>query len=163
MSRLVLPPDQPVFHQDGDFLQPTGLAAGPWYPGTQHGSAMLLMAALAAERYPSEIPRQVTRLTVDMMKAAPLSPVELVTEVRKGGRYTEALDISIRAEGEEFVRASALRYRVEDVPVAERLKFQGDLPKLPAPLPDDLFVHAAQRAQIHFLLPSFRYPNPSSQ
>lgn len=149
MSSLPLSPDHPIFQQDGDLLIPSGLTAGPWYPGTQHGSAMLLMAALAAEQYPSEIPRQVTRLTVDMMKAAPVAPVQLHTEVRKGGRNMEVLDISIRADGEECVRASALRYRVADVPVAARMKFQGEVPRLPEPLPDDLFSHAAKREGFH--------------
>ena len=70
MSVIEIAPDFPVFHQDGERLMPTHLATGPWYPGTQHGSAMLLMAAIAVERVSTNIPRQVTRLTVDMMSAA---------------------------------------------------------------------------------------------
>ncbi len=149
MSRIELAPDQPIFQQEGDQLLPSGLTAGPWYPGTQHGSAMMLMAALAAEQHPSDVPRQVTRLTVDMMRAAPVAPVQLVTRVRKGGRYMEVLDISILAEGEECVRASAMRFRVEDVPVAQRTKFNGSAPALPAPLQDDIFSHAANREGFH--------------
>jgi len=149
MSRIEVAPDQPVFRQEGNILLPTSLTAGPWYPGTQHGSAMLLMAALAAEQYPSGIPRQVTRLTVDMMKAAPVGSIELVTEVRKGGRNMEVLDISIRSDGDEYVRASAMRFRVDDVPVAAHTKFSGQAPRLPAPLPDSLFEHAATREGFH--------------
>lgn len=149
MSSLDLSPDQPIFQRDGDLLVPGGLTTGPWYPGTQHGSAMMLMAALAAEQHPSDIPRQVTRLTVDMMRAAPVAPLELVTEVRKGGRYMEVLDIVIRAGGEEYVRASAMRFRMEDVPVVERMKFSGQVPQLPDPLPEDIFAHAANREGFH--------------
>ena len=149
MSRDQLPSSQPVFQQDGDLLLPTALASGPWYPGTQHGSAMMLMAALAAERCPSEVPRQVTRLTVDMMKAAPLTAIELVTELRKGGRNMEVLDISIRSAGEECVRASAMRFRVADVPVAQRVKFNGNAPALPQPLTETLFSDAANREGFH--------------
>ncbi len=149
MSSIQMTPDQPVFHEEGDLLLPTPLASGRWYEGTQHGSAMMLMAALAAERFPSEVPRQVTRLTVDMMNAAPLAPIELVTQVRKGGRNMEVLDISIRAGGEECVRASALRFRIADVPVAERLKFSGETPALPEPLSFDLLGHLANREGFH--------------
>ena len=152
MSRIQHPADFPVFQQQGDLLQPTSLATGPWYEGTQHGSAMMLMAALAAERYPSDIPRQVTRLTVDMMKAAPLGPIELVTDLRKGGRNLEVLDISIRANGEECVRASALRFRIGDVPVLERMKSLEGAPKLPKPLPFELFAHVADRDGFHHAL-----------
>lgn len=149
MSSFLYPADFPIFQQEGNQLHPTKLTTGPWYPGTQHGSAMLLMAALAAEQYPSDIPRQVTRLTVDMMRAAPVAPVELHTSVRKGGRNMEVLDISILAEGEECVRASAMRFRVDDVPVAEHTRFTGELPRLPVPLPDDIFSHAAKRDGFH--------------
>lgn len=149
MSSSLVSPQQPVFEQDGAMLLPSSLTAGPWYPGTQHGSAMLLMAALAAEQYPSDIPRQVTRLTVDMMRAAPVAPVKLETSIRKGGRNMEVLDISILAEGEECVRASAMRFRVADVPVASRSRYQGEPPRLPGPLPSDLFSHAANREGFH--------------
>lgn len=149
MSRIAHPSDFPVFRQEGNVLLPTSLCMGPWYPGTQHGSAMLLMAAWAAEQYPSEAPRQVTRLTVDMMKAAPVAPIECVTTLRKGGRYMEVLDISLRAEGEECVRASALRFRIDNVPVPAQVTYQGKPPRLPPPLDFDLFAHAANREGFH--------------
>jgi len=149
MSSIQIAPDQPVFQEEGGLLLPTPLATGPWYPGTQHGSAMMLMAALAAERFPSDVPRQVTRLTVDMMNAAPLAPIELSTQVRKGGRNMEVLDISIRADGEECVRASALRFRVADVPVSQRLKYRGVAPTLPEPLSFDLLAHIKDREGFH--------------
>lgn len=149
MSRIEHPSDFPVFYQDGDVLLPTSLCMGPWYPGTQHGSTMMLMAAWAAEQYPSEVPRQVTRLTVDMMKAAPVAPIECVTTLRKGGRYMEVLDISLRADGDECVRASALRFRIDEVPVPALVKFQGESPRLPPPLDFDIFAHATNRDGFH--------------
>lgn len=149
MSILQYPADFPVFRQEGNVLHPSVLTTGPWYPGTQHGSAMLMMAALAAEQYPSDGPRQVTRLTVDMMRAAPVAPVQLETSVRKGGRYMEVLDISILAEGEECVRATAMRFRVDEVPVGQNRKFNGPALALPESLPDYIFSHAARREGFH--------------
>lgn len=109
----------------------------------------MLMAALAAEQYPSEIPRQLTRLTVDMMKAAPIGPIDCETTLRKGGRYMEVLDISLRSRGEECVRASVVRFRVEDVPVPAQFKYQALKPVLPDPLSFDLFAHAVHRDGFH--------------
>ncbi|MEE2730912.1 MAG: thioesterase family protein [Pseudomonadota bacterium] len=149
MSPIEIPADFPIFHQDGELLLPTHLATGPWYPGTQHGSAMLLMAAIAVERVATEAPRQVTRLTVDMMNAAPLSAIELQSDVRRGGRNVETLDVSILAAGKECVRASAMRYRLDTVPVVDRLKFQGTVPALPAPLPVPLFRHVLDKPGFH--------------
>ena len=149
MASIQIPEDLPVFQQDGDMLVPTRLAVGPWYEGTQHGSSMLLLAALAAEKAPSDSPRQLTRLTVDMMKAAPMAPIQLVTQVRKGGRYMDVLDISIRSNGDEFVRASALYFRVDDVPVPERVNYSGPVPQLPPPLTKPLFEHVSNQEGFH--------------
>ena len=149
MSQIELPTDFPVFHQEGELLMPTHLATGPWYPGTQHGSAMLLMAAMAVERVPSDVPRQVTRLTVDMMSAAPIAPIELQSDVRRGGRNVETLDLHILADGKECVRGSAMRYRLDDVPVVERLKYSGETPKLPSALSYPLFQHVDGKKGFH--------------
>ena len=149
MSPINIPGDFPVFHQDGELLLPTHLATGPWYPGTQHGSAMLLMAAIAVEQIPTDRERQVTRLTVDMMSAAPLEPIQLSGVVRRGGPNVETLDVSLLTDGKECVRASAMRYRVAEVPVVERLKHSGNTPKLPAPLSFPLFQHVADKQGFH--------------
>lgn len=149
MSQIELPTDFPVFHQEGELLMPTHLATGPWYPGTQHGSAMLLMAAMAVERVPSDTPRQVTRLTVDMMSAAPIAPIELQSDVRRGGRNVETLDLYILADGKECVRGSAMRYRLDEVPVVDRLKYSGTIPKLPSPLSYPLFQHVDGKQGFH--------------
>lgn len=149
MSVIEIAPDFPVFHQDGERLMPTHLATGPWYPGTQHGSAMLLMAAIAVERVSTNVPRQVTRLTVDMMSAAPLAPIELRSDVRRGGHNVETLDLAILADRKECVRGSAMRYRMAEVPVVDRLKYSGPIPRLPEPLSFPLFQHVSDKQGFH--------------
>lgn len=119
-----------IFTEDNGFLVPTDLAYGPWFHGTQHGSSMLGLAAWGAERHPSDVPRQVTRLTVDMMKALPIGPVEVKTTTHREGRYIDIVDISLRVDGEEYVRASALRYRLDEIPVTEEY-LASDLPVFP--------------------------------
>lgn len=149
MSSINIPADLPIFNREDNRLIPTHLATGPWYPGTQHGSAMLLMAALAAEQAESEIPRQVTRMTVDMMSAAPLAPIDTRCEVRKSGRNLDTVDISLQADGKECVRASAMRFRTEDIEVSEVLKYQGPVPSLPRPLPEAILATMANEEGFH--------------
>lgn len=119
-----------IFTEDNGFLLPTDLAYGPWFHGTQHGSSMMGLAAWGAERHPSDVPRQVTRLTVDMMKALPIGPVEVQTRTHREGRYIDIVDISLLVEGEEYVRANALRYRMDDIPVTEDY-VAADIPVFP--------------------------------
>src|SRR5690606_30116211 len=64
-----------LFTLDGDLIVPGPFTRGPWYDDALHGSAMLALMARAAEQHPTDVPRQVVRLTVDMMRAAPMAPL----------------------------------------------------------------------------------------
>jgi hypothetical protein len=123
-----------LFERDGERFVPSGLARGPWYPDTQHGSPMLGLLARALEGVPSERPMQVARFTADLMRAAPLAPVELSARLRRAGKYVEYLEASLSAGGEECARASGLRIRLAEVSVPEPIDgAAGDRPPLLPP------------------------------
>ena len=105
----------PVFTEEGDTLEPSAYSASPWREDVQHGGAMLGVLARAFELFPSAKPVQVTRMTVDMMRAAPVAPIQTPTRMLREGRMVEVLEASIVSKGEEFVRATALRTRVTDI------------------------------------------------
>ena len=95
----------PIFDRDGETLIPRETARGPWYPNTQHGSPMLALLARAIERHPSEKKTQVTRLTVDLSRAAPMGPVT-----------TESCDRAVRSSSSKrpsSQRGRSTRARVE--------------------------------------------------
>jgi len=122
--------------EKGERFAPTSLCRGPWYPGTQHGSPVLGLLARAVESVPAERPVQVVRLTADLMRAAPLASVSVRARLRRGGKHVEYVDASLRADGEEYARATAMRIRRSHVPVPEAVD---DRPAPPAPAlpPDD--------------------------
>jgi acyl-CoA thioesterase len=126
-----VPAPEFVFAPDGDGFVPTELARGPWYPNTQHGSPMLGLLARAVERVPAERESQITRLTVDLMRAAPLARVETRARVVRSGSSVDVLEAELAAGGEVFARASALRFRVAPVAVPEEL-----VPERPPALPE---------------------------
>lgn len=109
--------DEALFHRDGDLLVPGVLSKGPWYEGTLHGSAMLAAIARAAERHHREVPRQVVRLTVDMMRAAPMAPLRVETSTARAGKSIDIVDIAMYAGEELCVRGSALRMRTTELAV----------------------------------------------
>jgi acyl-CoA thioesterase len=123
-----------LFDRDGERFVPAALARGPWYPDTQHGSPVLGLLARAVESLPAERPMQVARFTADLMRAAPLAPVEVRVDVRRSGKYVEQVDASLVAGGDEYARATALRIRIGDVAVPEAL--DGAAAE-PPPLPRD--------------------------
>ena len=142
-----------LFRRDGDLLVPGPLTRGPWYEGTLHGSPMLAAMAWAAERHPADVPRQVTRLTVDLMRAAPMAPLRPVTTTVRSGKNVDFVDIALHAGDDVVVRATALRTRVADIAVDVRPDLD-DEPTVPPPVTGTpgkgFFVHAdASRPAFH--------------
>jgi hypothetical protein len=122
-----------IFRMEGDVFVPTGLARGPWYPNSQHGSAMLGLLARAVELHPSEREMMLTRCTVDMMKAAPMSAVRTEVRVVRKGKNVEVLEASLMSEGTEFARAHAMRFPLNPVPVPEHHSSSHPELRLPDP------------------------------
>jgi acyl-CoA thioesterase len=133
-----------VYRRDGDLFLPTGYARGPWHDETQHGGPMIALLGRAVEQHPSPHPVQVTRLTVDLMKAAPMAPVRVTTRVVRGGKNVEVLEASLLAGDEEMARASAMRVRLNELEVPA--DFDGQQHEMPPPLPaDELAIDWAKR------------------
>ena len=123
--------DCAIFEKDGELLIPTVLAKGPWYANSLHGSSMMGIMARAADQHPSDIPRLVSRLTVDMMRAAPMGPLKTETEIVRSGKNVEFLDIRLLSEGELYVRGSAMRIRQKDVQIEDYFTGVPPYPTLP--------------------------------
>jgi len=117
----VTPPADSIFTPDGAAFAPSELARGPWYPNTQHGSPMLALLARAVERVPSERPAQITRLTIDLMRAAPMAAVRTEARMLRRGSAVDVLEAELFAGDDVCARASALRFRTADIPVPEEL------------------------------------------
>jgi hypothetical protein len=107
-----------IFQRDGDLLVPSGYARGPWYPNSQHGSAMLGLLARAVENHPAERPMRVVRLLVDLPKAAPLVPVSTPTRLVHSGKTMDLVEAAIEADGKSYARATAMRIRDADLDVS---------------------------------------------
>jgi hypothetical protein len=101
----------PAFARAGERFVPSPYACSPWSEQQQHGAAMLGLIARAVELHPSEQPMQVARLSVDMMRAAPMAPVELRCRAIRSGRWVETLEAGIFCGGEQYVHATAMRFR----------------------------------------------------
>ena len=119
------PPDH-VFSIDGDRFVPTALASGPWSPDAMHGGAPAALLARQLERHDPGPAGFVARLSVDLLRPVPLTPLEVVTRTVRPGRKVQWLDAALLADGVEVARASALRLRADDTI---------GLPPLPEPVP----------------------------
>jgi acyl-CoA thioesterase len=122
-----------LFERDGERFVPSALCRGPWYPDTQHGSPMLGLLARAIEEVPSQQPVQVVRFTADLMRAAPLAPVQTRARLHRAGKHVEYVEASLLAGEAECARATAMRIRVGEVAVPESLDgASASVPDFPA-------------------------------
>lgn len=127
------PDDASIFH-------PTELTRGPWAPDAQHGgppSALLAMALEAhddagAPRIPKsfERPMFVARLSVELRKPVPLTPLRLTTRTERPGRKVQVVAGSLWSGEVEVATAAAVRIRQAHVQIPE-----GAFPVLEAPAP----------------------------
>jgi hypothetical protein len=99
----------PVFEgSDGRFVG-TDLGRGPWDPSALHGGAPAALLMREFERLPGAQGLQLSRVTYEFVRPAPVGPLEVRAEVARPGRRVQLLEGSIAAGGVEVVRARALQ------------------------------------------------------
>jgi hypothetical protein len=110
-----------VFSIEGSVARTSALAGGPWNPELQHGSAPASLVSWIAEQVPTASPMNAARLTLDLMRPLPIAPLEFKTEILREGRKIQLVGVTLFAGGNEVVRASILKMRVDIRPSCWRL------------------------------------------
>ena len=118
-----------IYRVDGDRVVTSPHAAGPWDPGMQHGSAPASLVVWAAESIPTPAPMQVARVTIDLMRPVPLTPLLLETEVLREGRKIQLCAIRLKSDGVVVVGATVLKIKTQ------ALTLPADVRELPVELP----------------------------
>jgi hypothetical protein len=107
-----------LYEPDGDRFLPTPLTTGPWDPGAQHGGAPSALLARSIERVEAPGPMQIARLTFELLRPVPLTPLIVETTVLRPGKKVQLVQASLlTGDGSEVVRATALRIRTVELPV----------------------------------------------
>jgi hypothetical protein len=135
------PGDLPgMYLPDGDAYVPTIATRGPWSPDAQHGGPVAALLCRSAEQLASEAPLHVVRLTVELLRPAPLRPLTVRTRLRRPGRRVQLVE-SVLLDGDvEVALATALRIRTAEVAVDDAVPPPGSAPdgvEPPAPWTDE--------------------------
>lgn len=95
---------------DGRFVS-TSLTAGPWEENGQHAgaSAALLAHCLEQHEVADGTDPFVARLTVDLLRPAPVAPLDVTVRTVRAGRRAHWLEGTVVADGREVARGTALR------------------------------------------------------
>lgn len=102
-----------IYRVDGDRVVTSPDAAGPWDAGMQHGSAPAALVVWAAEAMLTPEPMQIARVTIDLMRPVPMTPLTLQTEVLRQGRKIQLCAVRLLAGDVVVVGATILKIRAQ--------------------------------------------------
>lgn len=122
---------QPIFHREGDLFVPTNLARGPWSPQAQHGGPPSALLAREVERFEDGERVFVVRLTIELLRPVPITPLALRSRFLRPGKKVQIVESSIFAGETEVARCTALRIRRAEVPLPAEVRYES-----PPPGPD---------------------------
>jgi len=123
-----------VYARQGDAWLPSVLSRGPWDPGAQHGGAPCGLLAHVAEQAVGEPGWQLARMTVELVRPVPVSPLSTAF-AKRGSRATTRISIDL-FDGDTLVaRAHALMLREQALQLPDALP--GWTPDRLLPLPAD--------------------------
>lgn len=120
-----------LFLPDGVRFVPTALCRGPWSPDAQHGGPPAALLGRALERFEDGERMQVARLTVELLRPVPLTPLTIAVSFSRPGKKVQLVAASLRAGELEVARALGLRIRRSDLPPPADLP--PDPPRPPGP------------------------------
>ncbi len=106
---------------------PTEAALGPWTDQAMHGGPPAMLLAREIERFGTDAPMFVARVTVELLRPAGRTPLSVRARLVRPGRKVQLLEASLWRDESEVARATALLIRRATVRVPERR----DPPPLP--------------------------------
>ena len=94
------------FERNGDRYESSELTRGPWDPGSQHAGPPAALLGREVERLESDVPRQVGRITFEILRPVPIAPLRVEARVVRPGRSVELVEATLSDAGGEVLRAS---------------------------------------------------------
>jgi hypothetical protein len=117
---------EPLYtHESGRFV-PSEHTRGPWNPDHQHGGAPAALVARALEGL-AGAGFAVTRITLDLLRPVPMTPLIVTAEVTKRGKRSLGMAAHVDAGGVSVIHARASAVRLADLPVGEAAAGYGTL------------------------------------
>lgn len=108
-----------LYRMDRGLYHPQDAAKTPWGTLHQGGVPMAALVAHLVEVSPAAEPMLLTRLTIDILRQAPMTPFAATTRVLRDGRRLQNLEVVLAVDDAPFLRASAVRMRLAESPASQ--------------------------------------------
>ncbi|MCK0165688.1 thioesterase family protein [Marinobacter sp. S6332] len=112
-----------LFQRDNELYVPTPASCSPWSPNHLHGGPVVGLMAHAVEQASGNTSLNLSRLTVDLLRPVPYSPLTVSTRLVRGGARLQVLEASLFDGTNEVARASALFLENRTTSVPEHGRF----------------------------------------
>jgi hypothetical protein len=143
-----------LFEVDGPRVLPAPEGRAMWYEDALHGGPIAALFTREAERASTPVPMRVARLTVDLLRPVPTTPLRLESRVVREGRRIQVVESVLSRDGTALARSSALRIRAADITAPQH-------PRREPPAPPEGFpvypAHPAGEAWYHVAAVEFRF------
>jgi hypothetical protein len=106
------------YRREGEVFVPTGLGLSPWDKRSQNGVSLAGLIAYSLESVPTRTPMLTARITLDIMGAVPMEALTPVVRILRDGPRIQLVEVELRIAGRIWVRATALRARLDESPAA---------------------------------------------
>jgi hypothetical protein len=103
------------FRRRGDVFEPSELTRGPWDPDSQHAGPPAALLGRAVERCGDGEGKHVGRITCEVLRPVPMTPLTVTAEVVRPGRSVELVEASLADEHGDVMRATAWRLKTQSV------------------------------------------------
>ncbi len=158
-----------LFVPDGDRLVPTDRSRGPWSITALHGGPVAALVARAAEAVDGDRDLQLTRITLELLRPVPLTPLRVTSAVVRPGRKVQLIDTVVEAEGVEVAWSRALRIRADrgQSPLRPTVP-EDDAPEPPEAgrarpgLPGEYRAFHSEGVAMRFVRGTFERPGPAT-
>src|SRR5579875_153509 len=115
---------------------PTALSRGPWSADALHGGPVAALVARAVEGCEPDSAMHVARLTVELRRPVPLTPLTVAAVLSRPGHKVQVIDVSVAAGSTLVATARAVRIRMLAADEAPAVDVSGPVPGQPgAPAP----------------------------
>jgi len=100
--------------EGGALVQPSPYTGGPWNAAHQHGGAVSALLVRCLDRIPAPTRMRLARITIDMFRGVPLTPLRVETRVVRGGRRIQSIEANLFDGETQVARSAGLRIRNDD-------------------------------------------------
>lgn len=110
-----------LFIQDGNVFTPTDKSLGPWGAGLLHGGATAGLIGHALEEASGRNELQFSRVSLDMFRPVPNSPLTIESRVVRDGKRVQLIDVSIIGNDKEVARGTGLKMLPTEIELPDGL------------------------------------------